>query len=151
MGTEALLQLLLHLAVGRLCLSLLPPGWPGYHDRRELGPTLCASLMLGLFALRLIPWAWIWGVLLLLRLSFLPGALRPRHDLARDPALAWELAFIAAGLLFVDRYPGALWLSIALGLALLIAGWQGWTRRADRRARALAILGVLTPVAVYWL
>ena len=40
MPGSALLDLALHLAVGRLCLSLLPPGWPGYHDRREVGERL---------------------------------------------------------------------------------------------------------------
>lgn len=151
MGTEALLALLTHLAVGRLCLSLLAPGWPGYHDRKELGATLCASLMLGLLALEVLPWLWIWALVLLVRLAVLPGALRPRHEHERSPAIAWEIAFIVLVVLYVDRFPDPLLVAIGLGVAWVVIGTRTWMRRADRRARALAVLGVLTPLGVAFL
>lgn len=149
---EALLSLALDLAVGRLCLSLLPPGWPGEHGRRELGATLCASLLLGAPARILIPWLWAWGLILLARLALLPGALRPRHEHARGPALLWELAFLLAVVVhllsFPATHPDPLGMILGLGALWLVAGWRTWRRRADRRARALAVAGLLSPLVV---
>jgi hypothetical protein len=150
MGTEALLPLILPLAVGRLCLSMLPPGWPGYHNRRELGATLCASLLLGLLALKLLPALWLWLVILVIRVCLLPGALRPRHELQRATGAPWALAFLAFSFALLAGSPPFLVVTLVLGACWLIAGITLWTRRADRRARSLAFFGVLTPL-VLWL
>jgi len=148
----ALHSLLLDLAVGRLCLSLLPPGWPGEHGRRELGATLCASLLLGILARSVAPWLWLWGLVLLVRLALLPGALRPRHEQARGPAVLWELAFVSAVLVhFLSlpyTHPDPTGSALLLGVLWLVAGWRTWRRRADRRARSLAVAGVLSPLVV---
>ena len=216
---ERVAELATIVVVGRLCLSLLPPGWPGYHDAREGGATLGASLLLGTLAWFLLPYSWLWGVLLVFRLALLPGAMRPRHELAAPPgepldrlsfllalaALAWAAwsspwsgavdgfraeigtgglaradvlrsALVAPALLvgmvltlhalLVRRRWGSaprafavVLLAAASGLALaglparvlgppllgaawILAGLWTWRRTADRRARALAVLGL---------
>lgn len=86
------------LLAGRVVLSLLPPGWPGRHNLRELPATAGASLAFGFVALvataraldalgveaspasLLGPWA----LLLLVRVALLPGRMRPRHEPRRD-------------------------------------------------------------------
>jgi hypothetical protein len=148
MSESALLDLALHVAVGRLCLSLLPPGWPGYHERRELGATLAASLLLGALALRLLANPWVWGALLAVRLAFLPGALRPRHEFGRDSGLRWIAVFLAFALWWILVHPAVLWPVSLLAALWLAVGIAIWRRRADRRARALAACAVLAPFAV---
>lgn len=95
-----LLGIAIVLAVGRLALSWLPPGWPGDHGPRELGATASASLLCGLTLLalqasflaalglggRAAPLLAPWALLLLLRLATLPGAMRPRHEPPSQPA-----------------------------------------------------------------
>jgi hypothetical protein len=46
--------------------------------------------MLGALGLELVPWWTVWGVVLVLRLALLPGALRPRHERATPPASGWQ-------------------------------------------------------------
>jgi len=143
MGFEDLLQLLVELGVGRLTLSLLAPGWPGIHDRRELGPTLCASLVLGAGTWSLLPFYGPWLALALLRLATLPGALRPRHDRRRHAAWEWELLFLTAVALRLWAIPfegAATWL---LAIVWSVAGLLIWRKQADRRARQLCWLAPL--------
>lgn len=103
---ERVAELATIVVVGRLCLSLLPPGWPGYHDAREGGATLGASLFLGMLAWLSLPYVWLWGVLLAVRLALLPGAMRPRHELAAPPGKP------------LDR--------LSLLLALVALAWAAW-------------------------
>lgn len=130
-------ELLLPLAVGRLLLSLLPPGWPGDHDRKELGVTLLASWVLGRALGPLASWWWLWLPVAALRLATLPGGPRPGHRDGRTRGIAWAMALVAlVGLELSGKAPGA-----AVGAALLaVAGWLYWRSRADRRGRALGIL-----------
>jgi len=147
MTDEALLQLALLLGVGRLVLSLLPPGWPGYHDRSELGATLTASLLLGRLGLAVVPWWWVWLVVLLARLVLLPGALRPGYP-DRRGGIGWLLVFLLCLAAGSSEAP----LGITLEAVVLAgAGWWTWRTRADRRARALVVLAVLTPFALTFL
>lgn len=145
---DPLLDLALHLAVGRLCLSLLPPGWPGYHDRRELGATLSASLLLGSLALALVATPWVWGALCVVRLALLPGALRPRHEYERGWGLSWLAIFAGFAIGWTYTHPNVLLSSALLGLVWIVVGVETWRRRADRRARALAVFGLLVPLAL---
>lgn len=147
MTGEALLDLALILGAGRLVLSLLPPGWPGYHDRSELGATLTASLLLGRLGLTLVPWWWVWLVVLVVRLVLLPGALRPGYP-DRRGGIGWLLVF----LLCIPTGSGLFPLGITLeAVVMAAAGWWAWRERADRRARVLAVLAVLTPFALSFL
>jgi len=148
MRVAALFDLALHLAVGRLCLSLLPAGWPGYHNRREVGATLLASLLLGTLALQLVASPWIWGAVLLVRWALLPGALRPRHEIGRGTGLPWDGAFAALALWWVFSAGDVRWPVSVLGALWLVLGISTWSRRADRRARALAVCGLLTPLVL---
>lgn len=111
MGNDVL-ELALVLGAGRTALSLLPPGWPGYHGGRELGATLAASLLLGITllagqaslvdavaseprpALLFAPWA----LILALRLASLPGAMRPRHEPRAQPGdrRSWAVLLLGA-------------------------------------------------------
>jgi hypothetical protein len=144
-------DLALHVAVGRLCLSFLPPGWPGYHDRRELGATLAASLLLGAAALALIENPWFWAVLLLVRLAFLPGALRPRYEFGRGWGLKWLGLFVGLAVVWTYNHPNVLLPTALLGALWIVVGIETWRRRADRRARALAVCGLLAPLVVGFL
>ena len=138
------LSLAVTVCVGRLCLSMIPPGWPGDHNRRELGATLCASWLLGIGAWALLPWIWLWLPLAVLRLALLPAGLRPRHERERAAKPLWLALF---GLCCWAWWQGALTAQIAAGgcaALFAVCGWQTWRRRADRRARALAALGVLS-------
>jgi len=217
---EAAVELATVVLVGRLCLSLLPPGWPGYHDAREGGATLGASLLLGAIGCFLLPCWWLWGIALVLRVALLPGAMRPRPELASPrmcpveglaiplalAALAWAAwispwspapvtdfdprvggavgpstwvlrsplvppALLLGSLLSLHallvrrrwesatRSVATLLLASLAGLALsrvpdwalgppllgvmwILAGLGTWRRTADRRARALAVLGL---------
>lgn len=117
---RAALGLLAVGAVGRVCLSLLPPGWPGDHGLRELGATWAASHALGLIALTLQieltsraglqPGAWSllspWAGAAILRAALLPGAMRPRHEPRAERRSPLVLAVAAAAAL---SYAGPLW------------------------------------------
>jgi len=202
MGFEAVVELIGVVVVGRLCLSVLPPGWPGYHDLREGGATLGACVLLGSVGLAAVPIWTPWALLLALRLALLPGAMRPRHELpiprgnpasrllgvASIVALSWATwsapealrdsrallapaQVIAGGLVvhdlfarlrrpafgraailalyagcalsLLDHFPPRLLAPWFLGGAWILAGsWIG-RRTADKRARALALLGAL--------
>lgn len=206
MWFEAPVELTVILVVGRLCLSILPPGWPGYHDRREGGATLAASLMLGTLGLELVPWWPVWGVALVVRVALLPGALRPRHEHAAEPAkgperllplvlalataaviwvawtdpgaprgarllvapaqaagCVWVLQALAARtrrprwigavlaalgalvlVLLANRWPVQVVAPALLAALWIVAGLVLWRRTADRRAGALALLGLLS-------
>ena len=141
MTGEALLDLLLFLGVGRLVLSMLPPGWPGDHDVSELGATLLASLLLGRLALVLVPWLWVWSIVLVVRLLALPGALRPGYP-DRRGGWGWLLLFLLS--LPTREFAPPLGLTRE-AIVLVVAGWWTWRERADRRARALAIAAALSP------
>jgi hypothetical protein len=109
--------------VGRLCLSILPAGWPGYHDWREGGATLGASVLLGSLGVWAVP-IWIpWGLLLAVRLVLLPGAMRPRHELSIPPGSALSRLLVATAL-------GAL-------------GWAAWSASLTLLAPAQVIAGGL--------
>lgn len=143
MELDPFLSLAVAVCAGRLCLSILPPGWPGNHDRRELGATLSASWLLGTAAWTLLPWLWLWGVAALVRLAMLPAGLRPRHERERGARPMWLVLF---GVCCWTSWIGGLHVQIAAGACgglLAIVGWQTWSTRADRRARTLAWLGVL--------
>ncbi len=219
MWLEAVVELVSIAVVGRLCLSMLPPGWPGYHDAREGGATLGASLLLGSVAGHLLPYWWLWALALVIRWLLLPGAMRPRHELptpAGRPfdrlvllvavaALAWAawsspwspppagfearaggewtsstwvlrgplaapslvigsvltlhalllhlrwrpaprtavVTLVAAvAVLALARVSAAALAPGLLGASWILAGWWSWRRFADRRARALAALGL---------
>ncbi len=144
MTGEALLQLALPLGVGRLVLSLLPPGWPGYHDRSELGATLTASLLLGRLGFALVPWWWVWLIVLVVRLVLLPGALRPGYP-DRRGGVGWLLVFLLCLAFGNDTFPVGITLE---AVVLAGGGWWTWRERADRRARALALAALLSPVAL---
>jgi len=147
----ALLDLVLHLCVGRLCLSLSPPGWPGYHDRQELGATLAASLLLGTLGLTLVPWPWVWALVLLLRLAFLPGALRPRYATGRGSGLGWLGVAAVFAALWIFSHPDLRAPAAALGLFWMAFGWRTWRLHADRRARTLAWCALATLVTPWLL
>ncbi|MFT7671298.1 MAG: hypothetical protein ACI8X5_004015 [Planctomycetota bacterium] len=151
MGTEAVNQLLLQLAVGRLCLSVLPPGWPGYHDRFELGATLCASWLLGMMALTLVPAWWLWALVFVVRLLLLPGALRPRHEARRARSFVWELLFLVLVGSYLRLFPNYTAIAWILGGLWVLAGRATWKRRADRRAKLLAVCGLVVPLVVTFL
>lgn len=219
MWLEAVVELVSIAVVGRLCLSMLPPGWPGYHDVREGGATLGASLLLGSVAGYLLPYWWLWALALVIRWLLLPGAMRPRHELPipagrlfdrlvllvavaalawaawsspwsppptsfepgvggewasstwvlRSPLVAqslligsalvlhalllhlrWRPALRTAAITLVAavvvlalaRVPAPALAPGLLGAAWIVAGWWSWRRFADRRARALAALGL---------
>lgn len=129
--------------VGRVLLSVLPPGLPGRHAPAELPATWAASHLLGAFALSLeasllallradvsLPLFFApWILLALARFATLPGAMVPRHPLPREPAGPLPLA------LFV----------IAVGLvvaATILAGGQG-AENARRTAGATRFFGRL--------
>ena len=100
--------------VGRVVLSLLPPGPLGSHTPRDLPVTWAASHLLGTLiaglslaafeprtplglAALLLPWAPVAG----LRIATLPGAMVPRHDLRlqatdRAPTALTALVLLAA-------------------------------------------------------
>ncbi len=134
------LESLVQLAVGRVILSYLPPGWPGYADRWELGATLSASWMLGALGFGLVPLWWAWTVLLALRVATLPGALRPRHG----RPLAWGIVHgLALVLCLATQGSGfGLGLSYALPALWVVTASAVWFTSADRRARALGLLAV---------
>src|SRR5438132_1128697 len=85
---------LLALPIGRLLLSILPPGQPGGGAVHELAATLAASALLATMGMAVLrglelmnPFAfspaWILvllPLLLVLRLAALPGAMVPRHQ-----------------------------------------------------------------------
>lgn len=128
-------RLLAPLVVGRLVLSLLPAGWPGDHDREELGATLLASWVLGRALDPLLGWWWLLAPLLAGRLLTLPGGPRPGYRDGRSGGLAWMV--LLALLVPVDL--AGLAPAAAAGAALLAAaGWRRWRVRADRRGRLLA-------------
>ena len=136
-------SLVVTVCVGRLCLSILPPGWPGDHNRRELGATLSASWLIGSASWALAPWFWLWGPAALIRLALLPAGLRPRHERDRGMRPLW---FVLFGLCCWATWVGGLALQIAAGACgalLAIFGWQTWTARADRRSRNLVWVSVL--------
>ena len=142
MLTDSLLQL----AVGRLVLSLLPPGWPGYAGRRELAATLSASWMLGALAWSLAPWWWAWAAVLAARLLTLPGALRPRHGSPDGIGLAHVLVLAVTWALHFGQPFGAWPEQAWLGTAWVVSACVGWRETADRRLRALGVAGLATLV-----
>lgn len=91
--TEALIALLATALVGRVVLSVLPPGRPGFHSLDELGITWAASHLAGVVALgiqRQISQALgidvnpvtlfaQWAIVLVVRWATSPGAIVPRH------------------------------------------------------------------------
>lgn len=102
MTLESLLRcvpvLVLTALIGRLVLSLLPAGRPGYHTPRELGVTWATSHLCGLIALathlsvlelaglEVSRWTLFvpWLLLLAARLACLPGAMVPGHELDHE-------------------------------------------------------------------
>ena len=150
MELEALLSLTVTVAVGRLCLSLVPPGWPGDHNRLEGGATLCASWLLGAAALALLPWLWLWAGVLVVRSAALPGAMRPRHERNRNARPLWLFAFAA---LASTHWLGNTAMLVAAGLCgalFAVLGWSTWRARADRRARSMVWLGSLAPLVLFF-
>ncbi len=137
-GVTALLQVLL---VGRIALSLLPPGSPGGHGAPDLAATWAASQLLGLALLGiqgvaldsglgalldpiagrraslLAPWI----VVLAARLALLPGAMVPRHAPREELLAGWRRA-----------------LPLALAALLALAGWVAL--RAPRTVLAIGSL-----------
>ncbi len=91
---QALLLLLAIALGGRVVLSLLPPGRPGYHEPRELPLTWAASHLLGLVVLAggggVVTFA-AFAAVASVRFATLPGALVPRHELA-SPRGGWQRA-----------------------------------------------------------
>lgn len=133
----------MQLAVGRLSLSLLPPGWPGYAGRRELAATLSASWMLGAIGWGLAPWWWLWAIAMVGRLLTLPGALRPRHRSPDGLGKAQVLVLAVAWTLHFGRPLGP-WVEPSwLGAAWVLCALIGWRETADRRLRALGVAGLL--------
>lgn len=151
MEPQALLSLLGALVVGRLCLSMLPPGWPGDHNRRELGAVLCASWLLGSTALVLLPWTWLWALVLIGRIALLPGGLRPRHEHDRSAQPLWFLLFAMCIAASLFGKPWTWIVAFECAVAFMLVGWTTWQRRADRRARLLAGLGVVCALVFSWL
>ncbi|HIG10077.1 MAG: hypothetical protein ABGY71_08845 [bacterium] len=139
---------LIQFAVGRLLLAWLPPGWPGYADRLELGATLTASWLLGGLGLQLVPPGWFWVLLLVLRLVSLPGGLRPRHG--RPVALG-----IFHGGVFLALV-GALWAgwsqaaTVVVSALWSVSGLMVWRTMADRRARLLGLFGLVALALWLW-
>ena len=96
-GAASLAYLAFVLGVGRLVLSLLPPGAAGSHDLAALPTTWAASHLCGLAALCLhgallaaigSPSVWTlvvpWLALAALRFATLPGAMVPRHGVLEE-------------------------------------------------------------------
>ena len=135
-----LVDCLLQLAVGRLVLSWLPPGWPGYGDREELGATLSASWLTGGLGVALVPLWWVWALVLGLRLATLPGALRPRHGRPTRAGFVHAAVFaLCLGLFFLGHGAGSTFLAAS---AWLVTAPLVWRATADRRARALGVVAV---------
>jgi len=161
--TNVIVSLAERAAVGRILLSLLPPGLPGRHTPRDLPSTWAASHLLGtaallleseIFGLRslspshpflLAPWA----LVALVRWLTLPGALVPRHEPLSEPSgpLAGFLLFLSAlaipATAFLRPAPigleGVLRLADALALLALAAFGLASARRAPL-GRGIAIL-----------
>ena len=135
-----LVDCLLQLAVGRLVLAWLPPGWPGYGDREELGATLSASWLTGGLAVALVPLWWVWALVLGVRLATLPGALRPRHGRPERAGWAHAVVLALSLALFLTGHAGA---SVLLSAgAWIVTAPLVWYASADRRARALGIAAI---------
>ena len=150
--------------VGRLLLSVLPPGLPGRHAASELPATWAASHLLGGLALALelgaarslgldpgaIAVLAPWLLLALARWLTLPGAMVPRHDLpheapgglARSFRAAAPLVLVAAASLRASRGSAdSILLPAADGLALLALASHGLaSARRSPLARSAAVL-----------
>ncbi len=151
--------------VGRVLLSVLPPGLPGRHAPAELPATWAASHLLGGFALSLeasipalvhaqlsLPLFFApWVLLALARWATLPGAVVPRHALPHETIgpLAFALMALAAGLVLAATIgAGRETSSAADSLALLALASHGLA--AARRApitRAVAVLVLAAAIA----
>ena len=148
-GPPDLAPLLVTLLVGRVALSLLPPGLPGEHgtgahtDGGGLPATLAASLLLGVALVPVQTWlhrtaglpagavalALPWLLPLALRLATLPGDMVPRHGLgvpgptgAVDRALlvlTTALALLPVAALLLLEVPALPWSLGTLGGPLL--------------------------------
>lgn len=120
--------LILLFLVGRLVLSLLPPGRPGAHVPSEWASTWAASHALGAIVIESqLAWMdelvwWPWLVLGIVRVLILPGAAKPRHEPAPP------------------RIDKRVW--IGRGLVLSAILWTGYDRSAVE-ATSLACLGGL--------
>jgi hypothetical protein len=135
-----LVDCLLQLAVGRLVLAWLPPGWPGYGDREELGATLSASWLIGALAVALLPLWWVWALVLGVRLATLPGSLRPRHGRPLRAGVVHAAVFVLSLSLFFTGHSAASTLLTAG--AWLVTAPLVWYSTADRRARALGVVAL---------
>ncbi|MCB9916055.1 MAG: hypothetical protein H6828_13075 [Planctomycetes bacterium] len=145
-----LLETLVQLAVGRVVLAWLPPGWPGYGRGWELGATLSASWMLGALAWGLAPLGWLWALVFGARLATLPGALRPRHGhLRRADSIHAAVFAVALGLHLALPVVGAVGERLLISAAWMGTGRHAWRLTADRRARALGVAGLLCLVAFF--
>jgi hypothetical protein len=157
---EASVSLLVIPIVGRVVLSVLPPGPPGHHDLSSLPATWAASFLLGAIALSaqaalldppasdarmLIPWA----LLAVGRWITLPGAMEPRHEI-RSEAPAWTAHLVTLAALIVGawaalRFEGPWRETRVLPAAsvvalLLVCGENLACARRAPLARALALL-----------
>jgi len=172
--------------VGRLLLSILHAGLPGEHRLAGLPITWAVSFALGSLALeaqaRLLGqsvwsgesplWTWApWGVLLVLRLASLPGAMVPRHRphfqrTATHQRLLLGLGLLALALGCLDA-PAALAPRVASALLVLhamrearlaplawcavpAAGWLLWFLAPDF-APALGLLLAASSAWAWWL
>lgn len=156
--------------VGRVLLSLLPPGLPGRHAPADLPATWAASHLLGGFALSLeaavlallraqvsLPLFFApWLLLALARWATLPGAMVPRHALPREPLAPLPLALfaIAPGLVVAATLDvGRPAWSAADALALLALASHGLAaaRRAPiPRAVTVLVLSATVAASIHW-
>jgi hypothetical protein len=156
--------------VGRVLLSVLPPGLPGRHAPTELPATWAASHLLGGFALSLegsvlallhaevsLPLFFApWILLALARFATLPGAMVPRHPLPQEPigpvafALFVAAAALVLGAALFDHGQAS---SAADALALLALASHGLAtaRRAPiTRAVAVLVLAAAIAASIHW-
>ncbi|MFN0006653.1 MAG: hypothetical protein ACKVXR_02000 [Planctomycetota bacterium] len=165
-AVEALAQLFAIAFVGRVILSLLPPGLPGRHGFRELPATWAASHLLGgtalAFQARLADLAGLevsrlalvapWLLAAFARWITLPAAMVPRHEPLAEPPGAMARILWAASAVIVLAAAGVLHLGVAAdGLALLACcsfALAGSRRSPTRRAIVVLALAVVLAAAI---
>jgi hypothetical protein len=161
-AVEAFAQLAAIAFVGRVFLSLLPPGLPGRHGLRELPATWAASHLLGgavlaletrvaeLSGLELPRLALVapWLLVAFARWITLPAAMVPRHEpIAEAPGLlARSLGIVSPVVVLVAS--GGLHLDIAAD-ALALLACCSFALAGSRRSPTARAIAVLVLAAVF--
>ena len=160
---EALARLAEFAFVGRVILSLCPPGLPGRHGIRELPATWAASHLLGssalaleasaaeLLGLRPPPLALVtpWLLVAFERWITLPGAMVPRHEpLGEKPGTLARVLQVAGPIVVLVAAREAPAEATADALALLaVASFALATSRRSPTLRALVVLVLAAALA----